>query len=81
MRTIIAFTDSVNECECCGKKGLKGTFCCDIDGVEVYYGSTCAFKKHSFTKEHINKAVKSFEANKRAEKLNAELERISKIEW
>jgi len=81
MIKIIAYTDSVNECECCGKSGLKGTFCCDVDGVEVYYGSTCAFKKHGLTKEQTNKAVKKFDSDKRALFLKKELERISKIEW
>ncbi len=60
-KKIIAFTDSINECDCCGKKGLKGTFCVLIDGNEFYYGSTCAFKKHGFTKEETKKEYKAFE--------------------
>jgi ribosome-binding protein aMBF1 (putative translation factor) len=48
---IIGFTDSVTECECCGKSELKGTYCIEIDGVELYYGSTCAFKSHGISKE------------------------------
>lgn len=51
MEKIIGYTDQINECECCGKSKLKGTFCLEIDGVERYYGSTCAFKKHITTKE------------------------------
>lgn len=51
MVTIIGYTDSINECECCGKIDLKGTYCLDIDGVELYYGSVCAFKNHGITKE------------------------------
>jgi hypothetical protein len=39
---IIGFTDSVNECDCCGKQNLKGTYCVNIDGKEFYYGSKCA---------------------------------------
>ena len=42
---IIGFTDKVNECDCCGKTELKGTYCISIDGNEFYYGSTCATKK------------------------------------
>ena len=43
MKTIIGYTDSINECDCCGKTELKGTYCIDLDGVELYYGSVCAF--------------------------------------
>lgn len=45
---IIGYTDSVSECDCCGKTELKGTYCLEIDGVELYYGSVCAFKNHNF---------------------------------
>lgn len=68
-RKIIAFTDSVNECECCGKKGLKGTFCVEIDGSEFYYGSTCAFKKHGFEKnEDFKKALSDFQKLQRCKR-------------
>ena len=56
MKKIIAFTDQVTQCECCGKSGLKGTFCVEIDGIEVYYGSTCAHKKHGLNKDILNVA-------------------------
>jgi hypothetical protein len=49
MKTIIGYTDSINECDCCGKTELKGTYCIDLDGVELYYGSVCAFKSHGLT--------------------------------
>ena len=67
--TIIGFTDSVNACECCGKTELKGTYCINLNGIELYYGSVCAFKSHgltineqkelklSFTKEQKNKKL------------------------
>ena len=42
---IIGFTDKVNECDCCGRTNLKGTYCINIDGNELYYGSSCATKK------------------------------------
>ena len=42
---IIGYTDSVTECDCCGKKELKGTFVmaneCDD---EMYYGRVCGAK-------------------------------------
>ena len=60
-KKIIAFTDSVNECDCCGKSGLKGTFCVSIDGNEFYYGSICAFKKHGFDKSNSKEALKNFD--------------------
>jgi ribosome-binding protein aMBF1 (putative translation factor) len=60
-KKIIAFTDSVNECDCCGKSGLKGTFCVEIDGNEFYYGSTCAFKKHGFDKKETEAKKQNFE--------------------
>ena len=59
-KKIIAFTDSVNECDCCGKSGLKGTFCVQINGNEFYYGSTCAFKKHGFAKGDDKSALKNY---------------------
>lgn len=59
-KKIIGFTDSVNECDCCGKSGLKGTFCVEIDGNEFYYGSTCAFKKHGFEKKECDKVLRDY---------------------
>lgn len=60
MTTIIGYTDSVAECECCGKIDLKGTYCLEIDGVELYYGSVCAFKNHGVSMEDQKAAKKSF---------------------
>lgn len=60
MKKIIGYTDSINECECCGKTELKGTFCIELDGVELYYGSTCAFKAHGVSDEEKKEAVKNF---------------------
>jgi len=69
MKTIIGYTDSINECDCCGKVDLKGTFCIELDGEELYYGSVCAFKdqglsiddqkqlKAKFTKAQKNAAL------------------------
>jgi len=58
MTTIIGYTDSITECECCGKVDLKGTYCLDIDGEEFYYGSVCAFKNHGVTHDE-QKEMKS----------------------
>jgi hypothetical protein len=60
MTKIIGFTDSVTECECCGKINLKGTYCIDINGLELYYGSVCAFKNHGVTIEEQKYAKAAF---------------------
>ena len=60
MTTIIGYTDSVTECECCGKTDLKGTYRLDIAGVELYYGSVCAFKNHGVTTEEQKEAKATF---------------------
>lgn len=56
---IIGFTDSVNECDCCGKIGLKGTYCIEIDGNEFYYGSVCAQKNTGVSEKQIKTEVKN----------------------
>ena len=50
---IIGFTDKVNECDCCGKTELKGTYCISIDGNEFYYGSTCALNTIKVSSDDI----------------------------
>ncbi len=60
VKKIIGYTDSVQECECCGKTELKGTYCLEIDGVELYYGSTCAFKVHGVSNDEKKEAVNAF---------------------
>jgi len=59
-KKIIAFTDNVTDCDCCGKSNLKGTFCVEINGNEFYYGSTCAFKKHGFDKKETTSIIKKY---------------------
>jgi hypothetical protein len=60
MTTIIGYTDSITECECCGKVDLKGTYCLDINGEEFYYGSVCAFKNHGITPDEQNEMKLTF---------------------
>lgn len=69
MKTIIGYTDSITECECCGKVDLKGTYCLDIDGVELYYGSVCAFKHHGVTIEEQKEAKAKFTKEQKNAKL------------
>lgn len=69
MTTIIGYTDSITQCECCGKVDLKGTYCLDIDGVELYYGSVCAFKNHGITTEEQKDAKAAFNKEQKNKKL------------
>lgn len=57
---IIGFTDKVNECDCCGRTELKGTYCISIDGNEFYYGSSCATKKGA-DKLSLKKELSAYE--------------------
>lgn len=73
MKKIIGYTDSVNECDCCGRTELKGTYCIELDGVELYYGSVCAFKSHGVTKEEKEIAVNEFKVKKNRVKKEQQL--------
>lgn len=55
---IIGFTDSINDCDCCGRSELKGTYCVSIDGNEFYYGVTCASKHTGLNDKQIKLEVK-----------------------
>lgn len=58
---IIGFTDKVNECDCCGRTELKGTYCIYIDGNEFYYGSSCASNTIKVSSDYIKKEIKKIE--------------------
>ena len=56
MKYILAFTDSINTCECCNKNNLKGTYAVADDlGNEFYYGSTCVLRNLGYTKTDLQK--------------------------
>lgn len=57
---IIGFTDKINNCDCCGRNELKGTYCVTINGDEFYYGSTCAVK-NGFNKVELKKEITEYE--------------------
>jgi len=62
---IKTFTDTIRECDCCGKTNLKGTFLLvDEFNNEYYYGSTCATKKGVDSKE-LKKELTSYESTVR----------------
>jgi len=69
---IIGFTDKVNECDCCGRTELKGTYCISIEGNELYYGVTCAANVTNYTTEVIKKEVKKIEIEKNIAELVSE---------
>lgn len=69
MTRIIGYTDSISECECCGKVDLKGTYCLEIDGEEFYYGSVCAFKNHGISYDDQKEAKKNFSKEQKNKKL------------
>ena len=69
---IIGFTDKVNECDCCGRTELKGTYCISIEGNELYYGVTCAANVTNYTTEVIKKEVKKIELEKNINQLVVE---------
>jgi hypothetical protein len=57
---ILGFTESVNECGCCGKTELKGTYAVEINDTILHYGSTCVkrnlgLKKDSEVKSEVKK--------------------------
>lgn len=64
---IIGFTDSVRDCDCCGKSELKGTYAIEIDGEQFYYGSVCASKA-------INVGVKEIKAEVSKIKLSIDID-------
>lgn len=65
MKKILGFTEEITTCECCGKQNLKGTYAIEIDGMNpVYFGSSCAFKKHVLTKEQTKVADKAYSSLK-----------------
>jgi recombinational DNA repair protein (RecF pathway) len=78
---ILGFTDSVNECDCCGKTGIKGTFAVSIEGNEFHYGSTCAHKKHGFSKAQVTKALTAFEDAKHAAKRKAYCDHLETLDF
>ena len=71
MATVIGYTDSITESECCGKINLKGTYCLDIEGDEFYYGSVCAFKNHNISTDEQKLAFARFSKEQKNAKLIA----------
>jgi hypothetical protein len=67
---IIGFTDSVNECDYCGKTGLKGTFVmADDSNNEFYYGSSCGAKASGQTDLEFKESFKKITFDQKIEEM------------
>lgn len=67
MKKILGYVDSINACDCCGRVDLKGTYCVEIDGEQLNYGSICAFKVHGITEDEQKEMKKTFVRRVKAE--------------
>lgn len=72
MKRILALTDSVTTCDCCGRTNLKATYAVTDDlGGEFYYGTTCIKRNLGYSKEDIQKDLnetKNFAQNEASQK-------------
>lgn len=62
---VLGYTTDYNQCECCGKEGLKGTVSIlDLNSdVIVHYGSTCAANANRYdTLEAVKKAKRDIDS-------------------
>lgn len=68
MARALGTDDSVTNCDCCGKSGLKFTVIMELDDGEIaHYGQVCAGRNTGKTKPQINSEIKAHaEAQKRA---------------
>lgn len=66
---IIGYTDSINECDCCGKTELKGTFVmADEFNNELYYGKICGAKAAGWSIQDFNENVKTLKSEEKKQK-------------
>lgn len=73
---IIGYTDTVNECDCCGKTGLKVTYVmANDDNDEFYYGSECGAKAAGWSTDEFKANIKKIKAEQKTQLLIAELEK------
>lgn len=83
MKKILAFTEEINNCDCCGKSELKGTWAVELEGNIFYFGSTCVHK-HGITvketKDFLN-AEKEAKREKRRKEFNAWLDSLDFSEF
>lgn len=65
---IIGFTDSINECDCCGKTELKGVYVIadELDN-ELYFGRICGAKAAKIDVKTLENTIKTIKTNKELE--------------
>lgn len=68
MTRALGTDDSVTNCDCCGKSGLKFTVIMELDSGEIaHYGQVCAGRNTGKSKPQINAEIRAHaEAQKRA---------------
>lgn len=79
---VLGTTDSRNECECCGRQGLKKTVALSFDGDVRFYGTSCALTATGRVKRPgrsaeatlLNSRGDTFEARRAADELREFLE-------
>jgi hypothetical protein len=66
---IIGYTDTVNECDCCGKTELKGTFVMadELDN-EMYFGRVCGAKHAGWSASEFSENLKKFNSEEKKQK-------------
>jgi hypothetical protein len=76
---VLGITDSVQVCDCCGKKDLKCTVEMEpTDGeASLYFGRTCAARAAGWTVKVLNQAVKDADLAKIQAKQEAESQRFA----
>jgi len=74
---LIAKTDSISDCDCCGKSNLKMTFLLENQetGHEGYYGRVCASKIMGSTKDEFSGILKNY-SKKVADEFKIELKKL-----
>jgi hypothetical protein len=95
MKKVLGFTEDKQECMCCGKGDLKGTYALQLEegGEILYYGSTCASKAYGFTSKEFKSANTQFNKEQslikrhnatsyaHALEIQAKIEEESKAAW
>jgi len=57
-KRVLGWEDGFNECDCCGKTGLKGTYACELEGGDiVHYGSTCVYYNTGLNQKEVKSQI------------------------
>lgn len=78
---IIGYTDQINECDCCGKKELKGTYVmADEMDNEMYFGKVCGAKHANWSMSEFSENLTAFKTKMKRNEKVAQLVETLKIE-